>query len=105
MRVRGASPIRDDLNPGDLLPLPAGAGGRVLSAPDAREVGTVATFGERNPETAGLAAPVFGADGALVGALGVSGPRARMEMAAEAHQAAVTAAAERLTRRLGGDLA
>lgn len=105
MRVRGASPIRDDLNPGDLLPLPAGAGGRLLSAPDPRGLRTVATFGERNPETAGIAAPVFGADGMLAGAIAVSGPRARMEARAAAHQAAVTDAAERLTRRLGGDLA
>ncbi|WP_270935042.1 helix-turn-helix domain-containing protein, partial [Falsiroseomonas oryzae] len=32
-RVRAASPIRDDLAEGDLLPLPQGAGGRVLTAP------------------------------------------------------------------------
>lgn len=103
-RVRSPNPIRDDINAGDLIPLPAGAGGRVLSAADPRSLGPVATFGERNPETAGIAAPVFGAGGALVGALGLSGPKARMEARAEEHLQAVAAAAADLTRRLGGDL-
>jgi DNA-binding IclR family transcriptional regulator len=103
-RVRGASPIRDELNEGDLLALPLGAGGRVLSAADPRALGTVATFGERNPETAAVAAAVFGPGGTLAGALGISGPRARVEARQDAHRAAVARAAEDLTRRLGGDL-
>lgn len=103
-RVRSPSPIRDDLSAGDLVPLPAGAGGRVLTAPDPRGQGTVATLGERNPETAGIAAPVFGAGGALLGAISVSGPRQRIAGRVEAHLATVTRAAADLTRRLGGDL-
>jgi DNA-binding IclR family transcriptional regulator len=103
-RVRGPTPIRDDLAEGDLVDLPAGAGGRVLTAPDPRAQGTVATFGERNKETAAVAAPVFGAGGALVGALGISGPRDRMASREVAHRATVARAAAELTRRLGGDL-
>ena len=103
-RVRGASPIRDDLAEGDLLPLPLGAGGRVLSAADPRALGTVATFGERNRETAAVACAVFGAGGALAGALGISGPRDRIAAREAAHRDLVARAAADLTRRLGGDL-
>lgn len=103
-RVRSPSPIRDDLSVGDLLDLPAGAGGRVLSAADPPALGVVASFGERNPETAAVAAPVFGAGGVLAGALGISGPRARIEAGHDAHLATVAEAAAELSRRLGGDL-
>lgn len=103
-RIRSPSPIRDDLAAGDLIPLPTGAGGRVLTAADPRAQGTVATFGERNPETAAVAAPVFGPGRTLAGALGISGPKLRMEAARAAHLAAVAEAASDLTRRLGGDL-
>jgi DNA-binding IclR family transcriptional regulator len=109
MRVGSPSPIRDDIHPGALLPLPHGAGGRVLldfAAAGAATPGSRirSTFGERNPETAGIAAPVFGADGALLGALAVSGPLARLRAARGPMEAAVEAAAALLTRRLGGDL-
>jgi DNA-binding IclR family transcriptional regulator len=110
MRVGSRSPIRDDIHPGALLPLPHGAGGRVLvefcqfgaatAGPRLRS-----TFGERNPETAGIAAPVFGADGALLGALAISGPKARLYDARLALEPVVEEAAAALTRRLGGDLA
>ncbi len=102
-RVRSPSPIRDDIAAGDLVALPAGAGGRVLSAEYPHSLGPIATFGERNPETAAIAAPVFGPGGALAGALGVSGPKSRIEAGLTAHLAAVAAAASDLTRRLGGD--
>ncbi|MBU8536405.1 IclR family transcriptional regulator [Falsiroseomonas tokyonensis] len=103
-RVRSPNRIGDDLAAGDLIPLPAGAGGRVLSAADPRALGVVATFGERNPETAAVAAAVFGPGGSLAGALGLSGPKARIEAQRAAHLAAVAEAASDLTRRLGGDL-
>jgi DNA-binding IclR family transcriptional regulator len=102
-RVRSASPIRDDLAEGDLLPLPQGAGGRVLSAGDPRALGVVATFGERNPETAAIACAVMGAQG-LAGAVGISGPRERIAARAETHRDTVARAAADLTSRLGGDL-
>lgn len=107
-RVRSPSPIRDDLQPGDLLPLPLGAGARVLlrfaegaGAPGPR---VIATFGERSPETAAVAAPVFQAGGVLAGALSVSGPRERLAARREALEALVERAAAGLTARLGGDL-
>jgi DNA-binding IclR family transcriptional regulator len=103
-RVRSPSPIRDDLAAGDLVPLPLGAGGRVLVAEDPRALGPVASFGERNPETAAVAAPVFSGGGVLAGALSLSGPRARMEALRDRHLADVARAASDLTRRLGGDL-
>ncbi len=103
-RVRSPNPIRDDLAVGHMVALPAGAGGRVLVAADPRALGTVATFGERNPETAAIAAPVFGPGGGLAGALGVSGPKARIADRREGHLALVAEAAADLTRRLGGDL-
>ncbi|WP_439594619.1 IclR family transcriptional regulator [Falsiroseomonas sp.] len=103
-RVRSPNRIGDDLAAGDLIPLPAGAGGRVLTASDPRALGVVATFGERNPETAAIAAAVFGPGGSLAGALGLSGPKARIEAQHAAHLAAVAEAASDLTRRLGGDL-
>lgn len=103
-RVRAPSPIRDDLAEGDLLALPLGAGGRVLGAPDPRALGIVATFGERNPDTAAIACAVFGTQG-LAGALGISGPRERIASREAAHRQAVARAASDLTRRLGGDLA
>jgi DNA-binding IclR family transcriptional regulator len=102
-RVRGSSRIRDDLAEGDLLPLPHGAGGRVLSAPDPRALGVVATFGERNPETAAIACAVFDTHG-LAGAVGISGPRERIASREAAHRATVAEGAAALTRRLGGDL-
>jgi DNA-binding IclR family transcriptional regulator len=103
-RVRAASPIRDDLAEGDLLALPLGAGGRVLTAPDPRALGPVATFGERNTETAAVACAVFGTGRALAGAIGISGPRERIALQAAAHRDTVARAAADLTRRLGGDL-
>ncbi|NKE43724.1 helix-turn-helix domain-containing protein [Roseomonas frigidaquae] len=103
-RVRSPNRIRDDLAAGDLIPLPSGAAGRVLTAADPAALGVVATFGERNPEAAGCAAAVFGPGGALAGAIGLSGPKARMQAHVAAHLAALAEAASDLTRRLGGDL-
>lgn len=101
-------PVRDHLHPGELLPLDRGAGGRVLLA-FAAGSGTAAervmvTLGERDPEMAAVAAPVFGSGGALAGALALSGPRLRMEPLLERLKPVVAEAASILTRRLGGDL-
>ncbi|NKC30987.1 IclR family transcriptional regulator [Falsiroseomonas selenitidurans] len=103
-RVRSPHRIRDDLSAGDLIPLPLGAAGKVLTAADPAGLGVVATFGERNPEAAGCAAAVFGLGGRLAGAIALSGPKERMQSQAPAHLAAVAEAASDLTRRLGGDL-
>ena len=104
--------IRDYLMEGDMLPLDIGAGGRVLRifgdasltaderARRYRELPFV-SFGERDPETAAVAAPVFNHEG-LAGAISISGPRTRIttERAAEIGPLVVERA-EALSKLLG----
>lgn len=98
---------------GDTLPCDRGSGGRILLAfagepGDAYELARQRCFyvsiGERDPETAGVAVPLFGTDQALAGSLTVTGPRSRFT---DAFITTVTAALLRTasvaTRRLGGD--
>jgi hypothetical protein len=97
---------------GDLLPLDKGAAGRVLASFDAALTDPakfpsqplIATVGEREPDIAAIAAPVFGPQGSLRGALAISGPAVRfsLDLVPSMSQALLKAAAE-LTRRLGGD--
>jgi DNA-binding IclR family transcriptional regulator len=72
--------IRDHVMEGDLLPLGIGAAGHVLvraaNPASARETAPIISQGERDPETAAIAAPLFG-HGGIVGALTLSGPRVR----------------------------
>ena len=64
----------------------------------------IATFRERDSEGAGLAAPVFGAGGALAGAISLSGPAVRFEDGTlPGFTRALLEAAAEATRRLGGD--
>ena len=111
-RVDSSKAVRDHVRTGDLLPLDKGAAGRVLVAfdttvTDPDNVPTsplIATVGEREPDIAAIAAPVFGLRQSLRGALAVSGPASRFSITAvpQISQALTNAAAE-LTRRLGGD--
>lgn len=80
--------IRHHLEEGAQLPLDRGAGGRVLLAftgatdlksASIRESGFSVSLGERDPETAAIAAPVHGANGSFLGALGIVGLRSRFE--------------------------
>lgn len=107
-RVDSPRPVRDHLQVGALLPLDRGAGGRVLCAyagaqgevfDKIRRDGVAVLAGDRDPEIAGIAAPVFDASGALAGALTLSMPAQRLQAA---HTGPVKAAAQRLTRLLGG---
>jgi DNA-binding IclR family transcriptional regulator len=86
-RVDSRQPLRYAVQEGDVLPLDSGSGGRVLAAfggaagagPAAvRAAGYHHSDGERDPQIAGISAPVFGAAGALAGALTVAGPRSRL---------------------------
>lgn len=74
--------IRDHILEGDLLPLDKGAAGHVICqarlASKASSISPVVSRGERDPEIAALAAPVFGEDG-LAGALTLSGPIGRFD--------------------------
>ena len=61
------------------------------------------SYGERDPDCAGIASPVFGADDKLVGALSVSGPKSRFtEENVRKMSAQVIDAAKRITYSLGG---
>ena len=111
-RVDSPRSIRDHIHVGDLLPLEKGAAGRVLASFDRALIGAadfpaqalIATVGEREPDIAAIAAPVFGPQGTLRGALAISGPAMRfsLDLVPTISQALLKAAVE-LTRRLGGD--
>lgn len=110
-RVDGNQSIRHHARIGEAITLKRGAPGRVLLAfagePGApydaiRRAGYFITAGERDPEVASVACPVFGLNNTLVGSVCVTGPVARYSKAAYerfAKQVKVTAA--RLTYELG----
>ncbi len=62
------------------------------------------SFGERDPETASVSAPVFGVHGALLGALALSAPIARLSdpAALDRARSALLEAAREATATLGG---
>jgi DNA-binding IclR family transcriptional regulator len=107
--------IRDHIMEGDMLALNVGAAGHVLTtfgnaslspAERARRYGQMplASFGERDPETAAVAAPVFSHDG-LAGALGISGPRTRLTPKRVAEVGPIVLEqAETLSKLMGGTL-
>lgn len=108
VRVDSPHVLRDHIRAGDLLPLDRGAGGRVLRAFSGargtiaariRRDGVVVLEGDRVEGLAGVSSPVFGAGGALVGAITLTMPAARLR---RSHAPAVKAAAAELSRRLGG---
>jgi len=87
-RVESSRTVRDSVREGDRFALTGGASGHVLCAFNGaagKRFDTVrkdmysASFGERDPETAAFAAPIFGHGNRLVGAISVSGPRYRIE--------------------------
>ncbi len=111
-RVDSQHSTLDRVEAGMLFPLDRGAAGRVILAfdgekgaafDDIREGSIAVSFGERDPDCAGLACPVFGPGGKCAGALSLSGPKPRFtrdnikEMTTLLLKAAV-----RLTRTLGG---
>jgi DNA-binding IclR family transcriptional regulator len=80
--------VRDHVHEGDRLPLTAGAAGHVILAfsgltgqrYDAVRKNMYATsYGERDPEIAAIACPVFAVNQQFVGALSASGPKYRIE--------------------------
>lgn len=104
-------PIRLHIEEGAAMPLDRGASAHVLMAfsdgtlpvhDGVRAAGVAISIGQRDPEIAAVAAPVFGPAGRLVGALGVSGPVLRLG-AAEAARIAplVVAEAQAVSRLLG----
>lgn len=114
-RVDGPHAIREHVNVGDVLPLGKGSGGRVLGAfsgargqvaARVRESYCHLSLGERDPDIAGLSAPVFQAGQQLAGALTLAGPRYRIsESALRQMRGPLLDAAAEATRLLGGDAA
>jgi DNA-binding IclR family transcriptional regulator len=109
-RVDGNRSIRHHARMGEAITLTKGAAGRVLLAfsgePGApydaiRRAGYFITAGERDPEVASAACPVFGLNNTLIGSVCVTGPVARFtKVAYERHAKLLKAAASRLTYEL-----
>jgi DNA-binding IclR family transcriptional regulator len=106
-RVDSPQLVRDHIRAGDMLPLKRGAGGRVLLAfagargalyEQIRRDGVVVLSGDRVSELTGISAPVFGGEGALVGALTLTLPTPRLK---PEFAPIVRDAARRLSLRLG----
>lgn len=107
-RVDSPQVVRDHVRAGDSMPLDRGAGGRVLMAfggakgalyDRIRRDGWVVLQADRQPELAGISAPVFDANRALVGAITLTMPVHRLQ--AEAQVPAVVDAAAALSQRIG----
>ena len=98
---------------GDHLPCDVGAGGRVLLAfsgepgavnENVRRAYVYVSIGERDAETSGISAPVFGPDQTLLGVLTMSGPRSRFdEDFIGRARMRLLQMVSRATRVLGGD--
>ncbi len=106
-RVDPPRDVRDHVRAGDLLPLNVGATGLVLQAHskgwDEKAPSYLTTFGEREPDVAAIAAPVFGPADKLIGALTLSGPVSRFTKEAVANMAkTILEASATLTSKLGG---
>jgi DNA-binding IclR family transcriptional regulator len=81
-RHHSSSPIRHHVDEGTELDLDRSADAHVLTAftgggnafhEGVKAKGYCVSLGERNPEAGGVSAPVFGAGGTFIGALGVTG--------------------------------
>ena len=106
-RVESPQPVRDHVQVGELVPLDRGAGGRVLTAfagaegslyERIRRERVVAVVGDRTPELAGIASPVFTANGDVTGAVTLTMPSNRFTTD---HIAPVKDAARTISEKLG----
>ena len=113
LRINSRFAIRPEVRPGAVQSLEKGAGGRVLLAfsgepgspyDGIRQSYVYLSIGERDPETAGISAPVFGPGQSLLGALGIVGPVTRLGHAElEGLRPRLLSAAARATELLGGN--
>jgi DNA-binding IclR family transcriptional regulator len=87
-RIDSTHAVRYSVHEGDRLPLNVGASSHIIRAfagatgaryEQIRREMYSASYGERDPETAAVACPVFGTAEAFVGALTISGPKYRIE--------------------------
>jgi len=114
-RENSTQAIRHHIDEGAQFTLDRGAAGHLLRAfdeppppasdkraQDVRAAGYALSLGERDPDTASIAVPVWDADGRLAGALTVSGLATRFgETERQAALEAALAASQDLSRRLG----
>jgi DNA-binding IclR family transcriptional regulator len=117
-RVEPARAVRVALHEGDRLPLEKGASGKVLRAFGSTAAARLdpalsavraqlqaTSFGERDPNAAAVACPVFGTMQELKGALALAGPRERFTPRRVAELAKLLReAAVRISTALGGDV-
>lgn len=112
-RLDSAHSTLDRVHRGLVLPLDRGAAGHVIRAfgdeaqgafhDQIRSEGLAISYAETSPDCAALAAPVFDAQNALVGALSISGPRARFsEDTIRINTAHLLAASSEISRAFGG---
>lgn len=87
-RLNANRSIRHHLEEGERLPLEHGAAGRLLlafteqnytGAPEIREAGFTISVGERDPDIAAIAVPVFDKSETIAGALTISGLKLRFD--------------------------
>lgn len=113
-RVDAQRMIRDAVKEGDWRPLDNGAAGTIILAfrgekgallSRVRKAYWASSFGnEIDPELAAFSVPTFGAEGKLIGALSISGPRHRLEaLSKKSLVPLLLDAARRLTTTFGGD--
>lgn len=112
LRVESSAEDRPAVRPGTSFPLAQGAPGRVILAfsgqpgqpyEDIRRRGYHVAIRERAAEAASVAAPVFGNNWQLLGAISLSGPASRLsEEKLKAHSAVVVNTARSASLLLGG---
>ena len=77
LSLESAHGLRWIVPEGSLLPIEVGSSGRLLEGEPARN-GWMQSVGEREAGVASVSAPIHAADGAIIGALSVSGPVERL---------------------------
>lgn len=77
LSLESAHGLRWIVPEGSLLPIEVGSSGRLLEGERARN-GWMQSVGEREAGVASVSAPIHTADGAIIGALSVSGPVERL---------------------------
>ena len=77
LSLESAHGLRWIVTEGSLLPIEVGSSGRLLEGEPARN-GWMQSVGEREAGVASVSAPIHTADGAIIGALSVSGPVERL---------------------------
>ena len=112
-RINSSHSIRTEVRQGDVQSLQKGAGGRILLAfsgelgalyDEIRRNHTYISCGERDPDIAGVSAPVFGVNQSLLGALGIVGPINRLNREVlEKLRSSLLRTAAKATDLLGGN--